>query len=213
MNLRMVFAAVALVAAAALIGGWVSDGLAGSKHDFSNEEWTGGDACAACHTPGRDELPKAAPLWDPKADLTRTFGTSLRQSQAAGGGTRMCLRCHDGTIARDTITAAVAGSASSASSTGRGSTGAAGGRSMSIEHPGRFTTGHGTSNHPVGVDYPPFRKDYRPASSVVASGSVTLPDGKVECLSCHDPHNMTGLKFMLVKSNARSALCLTCHRK
>ena len=46
-----------------------------------------------------------------------------------------------------------------------------------------------------------------------ATGTVTLPGGRVECISCHDPHNAAGEANMLVTSNARSALCLTCHDK
>jgi predicted CXXCH cytochrome family protein len=107
----------------------------------------------------------------------------------------MCLRCHDGTIARDTLD------------------GSAGQRFVNTDNPGLFGTGHGTSEHPVGVDYPQLDRGFRPATAVVASGTVTLPDGKVECISCHDPHDMAGEKHMLVVSNARSALCLTCHRK
>ena len=107
----------------------------------------------------------------------------------------MCLRCHDGTIARDTI-APVSRE-----------------RFVNKQNPGLFGTGHGTSDHPVGIDYPQFDKGYRPVPSVIAKGTVALPDGKVECSSCHDPHNMSGLNYMLVASNARSALCLTCHRK
>ena len=183
------------VCGCALLGGWVSGGIEGSKHDFSNESWTDGDTCVACHTPESEKPPGAAPLWDRNADLNRTFGSSLTQSRGAGAGTVMCLRCHDGTIARDTIAAATKE------------------RFVNTENPGLFGVGHGTSDHPVGVDYPAFDKGYRPAPSVIASGTVTLPAGKVECMSCHDPHNMSGERYMLVRSNARSALCLTCHRK
>lgn len=35
----------------------------------------------------------------------------------------------------------------------------------------------------------------------------------VECGSCHDPHNTTGTTTFLRKSNAASAVCLTCHNK
>ncbi len=179
----------------ATIGGWAWGGIEGSKHDFSNKEWSGGDACSACHSPESDQPPEAAPLWDQNADLNRTFGSPLNQSKAAGLGTTMCLRCHDGTIARDTLD------------------GSAGQRFVNTDNPGLFGTGHGTSEHPVGVDYPQLDRGFRPATAVVASGTVTLPDGKVECISCHDPHDMAGEKHMLVVSNARSALCLTCHRK
>lgn len=184
-----------IVLSLALVRGWASDGIEGSKHDFSNEKWTGGDACIACHTPESEQPAATAPLWDPSADLNRTFGTPLATSKKAGLGTVTCLRCHDGTIARDTLSAATKD------------------RFINKENPGLFSTGHGSSDHPVGVEYPKFARDFQPAPSVVAAGTVVLPDGRVECISCHDPHGMSGEKKFLVQSNARSALCLTCHRK
>ena len=168
--------------------------IEGSKHDFSNREWSGDDACGACHATQSDP-PKAAPLWNPGADLNRTFGTPLAQSKRAGLGTTMCLRCHDGTIARATITPEPRD------------------RFVSKENPGLFGTTHGGRDHPVGVDYPKFDRQFRPEPIVISGGAVALPNGRVECISCHDPHNMTGEPYFLVTSNARSALCLTCHRK
>ncbi len=183
-----------------IVGGLAWGGIEGSKHDFSNKAWSADDTCGACHSPHRTQPPKAAPLWDPNADLTRTFGTSFATTAPAkrgllGRGTLMCIRCHDGTIATETIT------------------GVKGNRFTSKQNPGLFGTGHGTSDHPVGVAYPQFDKGYRPITSVVASGTVALPNARVECVSCHDPHNQSGEEHMLVTGNARSALCLTCHKK
>jgi predicted CXXCH cytochrome family protein len=48
---------------------------------------------------------------------------------------------------------------------------------------------------------------------VTKTGRVRLPDGRIECVSCHDPHNTAGIDKLLVMSNRRSALCLTCHIK
>ncbi len=39
-----------------------------------------------------------------------------------------------------------------------------------------------------------------------------LFSNKVQCASCHDPHDDANWPF-LVKSNAASALCQTCHTK
>lgn len=192
---RLRIALAGLIGVTTFVCGWAWGGVEGSKHDFSRKEWSGGDACQACHSPQRGEPPAAAPLWDQNADLNRTFGTPLSRSQAAGLGTVLCLRCHDGTIARDTI-----------ADTTRA-------RFTNKEHPGLFSAGHGAGNHPVGVEYPGSNRAYRPAPSVIATGTVTLPNGNVECISCHDPHDMSGERHMLVTSNARSALCLTCHRK
>lgn len=187
--------ALSYAAAVMAICGWASAGIEGSKHDFSNEAWSADDRCGACHAPHRDTPPKAAPLWDPEADLTRTFGAFAASKATPGRGTLLCLRCHDGTIAKDARP------------------GARPDRFTHKQHPGLFRASHGTSNHPVGVEYPQFDDKFHPAASVIAKGTVTLPDGKVECVSCHDPHNTSGEEKMLVTSNAGSALCLTCHKK
>jgi len=194
-------------------------GIDGSKHDFSNESWSEDDKCGACHTPHRETPPKTAPLWDPQADLTRTFGTSTPRRERTeakvqvgpsapgnrwllagrrfepGLGTLLCLRCHDGALASDMVPSNEPP------------------RYPNTFHPGARATGHGRSDHPVGVRYPELDRRYRPSTEVLAAGAVRLPDGYVECLSCHDPHNETGQKYMLVMTNSGSALCLTCHRK
>lgn len=188
-------ARVGMLLGPVLAAGWAWAGVEGSKHDFSHEAWSKDDQCGACHTPHRDKAPKAAPLWDPGADLAKRFGTSVRSGAIAGGGTRMCLRCHDGTIARDTIS------------------GVKRERFVNIHNPGVFQVGHQRSDHPVGVAYPQVSKHFRPMTAVLASGTVVLPGGRVECMSCHDPHDTSGAKHMLVMENTRSALCLTCHKK
>ena len=184
-----------LAAAGVLVGGLAWGEIEGSKHDFSREEWSGGDTCGACHTPHRSTPPKAAPLWNPTADLSRRFGTSLGEKNRPGRGTLMCLRCHDGTIASETLGGVTAL------------------RSAGKPDAAKFSTGHGTTDHPVGVVYPQFDRGFRPITSVLAGGAVQLPGGKVDCVSCHDPHNQAGQPYMLVISNNRSALCLTCHIK
>ncbi len=218
------YTGVGLVIGAALTSAWgagqfplpattqpAGAGVAGSKHDFSRAEWSRGDLCSACHTPHRSEPPAAAPLWDSDADLTRRFGSVVTGDQSAtresmgesprprrdyemGEGTRMCMRCHDGTLAKDTIG------------------GVRPARFADSRH-ALFTAGHGATDHPVAVPYPDFDREYRPRSAIVAEGVVPIPHGNVECSSCHDPHNSSGEKDMLVTSNARSALCLTCHVK
>ncbi len=179
----------------AVATGWAWAGIEGSKHDFSSKPWSKDDQCGACHTPHKQAPAKAAPLWNPKADLSRTFGTSIQQAKSAGAGTRMCLQCHDGTVAPD----AIGGLKRS--------------RFDNKQHPGLFSAGHRSSDHPVGVPYPKSNKYYRPSPTVIAKGTVALPNGNVECISCHDPHNTSGANHMLVVENHRSALCLTCHKK
>jgi len=194
MTRRLLLHGLPLTAALLLVS-FARGGIGGSKHDFSQKAWGKDDSCGACHTPQRAETPEVKPLWDPKADLTQRFGPSQVTRDRAGSGTTTCLRCHDGTVAPSNI--------SSAQRT----------EFVNKTRSARFAPAHGSSNHPVGIVYPLLDRGFQPASWVTGKGTVTLPNGKVECLSCHDPHNGAGQKFFLVTSNARSALCLTCHRK
>jgi len=184
----------AFVVMITVVGTAALGGLKGSKHDFSTGAWEGVDSCGACHT-AKGEKPPLPPLWNTRADLTRRFGRTAVNKSNPGASTRKCLQCHDGTIAKD-ATGAVNKD-----------------RYVHTRNPGRLTTGHGRTDHPVGVEYPKIRKGYRALTSVLSGWKVTLPDGKVECGSCHDPHNKSGEKHMLVMRNARSALCLKCHKK
>ncbi len=183
------------VGIALILSGFARGGVEGSKHDFSQKAWSKDDSCGACHTPQRVETPEVKPLWDPGADLMARFGTSVVTRDRAGSGTTSCLRCHDGTVASSNISSAQRA------------------EFVNKTRSSRFAPAHGSSNHPVGVDYPMLDRSFKPVSTVTGKGSVSLPGGKVECLSCHDPHNGSGQEYFLVTSNARSALCLTCHRK
>ena len=181
------------------VGGWAWGGIEGSKHDFSDKPWAKGETCGACHTPHQSDPPKAAPIWNPTVDLSWRFGTTAlttsNQRTVPGRGTQMCIRCHDGTVASSTIANVKRD------------------RFVNSFNSGRFSSAHNGTDHPVGIAYPQLDKQYQPAATVVAQGTVVLPSGRVECVSCHDPHNGAGEAKMLVTSNARSALCLTCHNK
>ncbi len=69
-----------------------------------------------------------------------------------------------------------------------------------------------TSEHPVGMDYQMYAStrpaDYKP---IFGNTRMLLVNGKVGCLTCHDPLNPE--RRHLVMSDYRSALCFTCHVK
>jgi len=163
--------------------------LAGSRHDFTGEQWSGGSACQPCHVPHRADQPKT-PKWggpalirsDPPADRGRP-----------GALSRMCLSCHDGNTARDTFGDEIGGLTMPARSR--------------IAADGDLRT-----NHPVGVRYPIGERKYQPLSRVEQSGAIRLFDGRVECSSCHDPHNSYDQSYLLVMPNDESQLCMSCHR-
>ena len=80
------------------------------------------------------------------------------------------------------------------------------GTSLSDDHPVNFTyvaalaTADGELATPISAAY------------VDAAQTVPLFGGKVQCASCHDPHDNTYEPF-LTTTNAASQLCSTCHLK
>ncbi|GJM26600.1 MAG: hypothetical protein DHS20C16_30150 [Phycisphaerae bacterium] len=191
-------------------------GTVGSVHDFSDESRRPGDACSACHIPhvqavrtrptteknaGQDgESTKRDAIdqdVEPAVELFRIQGqrqTFVPDRYTPGPTSLICLGCHDGTVASSTI-------------------GSAHAMLAGVREGFSVPEGYAWRDHPIGVPYPRNNRDYRPESFVTAEGKVRLPEGRMECISCHDPHNSAGIDKMLVKSNRRSALCLTCHVK
>jgi len=197
--------------------------IASSHHDFSWGSLGGGEICAPCHTPhDADDSVTAAPLWNHALTAsTFTLYSSDTLDATPGqpsGVSKLCLSCHDGTVAIDSF----GGDTGSSYVTGQGLT-------------GTVLTGH----HPVSFVYDATLASTdgelaNPSSTSSGLGSTIandlLFDGRLECSSCHDVHierNTQGCSgchsahggplykesLSLRKSNASSALCLTCHVK
>ena len=176
-------------------------GVAGSKHDLS----TGGpgpiramsetNPCAFCHLPhvgGTTSRPDPGSIHAPYESSTMR-GRAGRPS----GATRVCLSCHDGTIAvgqtlgrhiRTNIAAIPSGRPSNLGTDLR-------------------------KGHPVSFVPAPAGGDTRPPPP----GDPVKLDrrGELQCTSCHDPHQEYGgdpvVGMFLAKSAQNSELCLTCH--
>ena len=62
-----------------------------------------------------------------------------------------------------------------------------------------------------------FDPSIKPSGIIGSVGSINddmLLQSKMECSSCHDVHNAASTgSNLLIKDNAGSALCLTCHNK
>jgi predicted CXXCH cytochrome family protein len=166
-------------------------GFAGGPHDFSAAGSQPHVLCVSCHVPSAP--PTSQPALDEPADETQP----LRPYQAIGvelnSASLMCVSCHDGVIASDVYTSAHA--TTFASQLG-----------VSLAGPGRL------GGHPIGVRYPTADPEYHPLAAVRADRRIKLPEGRIQCTTCHDPHNTEGHPHMLVTSNERSRLCLACHR-
>ncbi len=175
--------------------------IVGSAHDFSSETWnTTGQICIVCHTPHNAKA-GYEPLWNHEV-TTQTFtlyssatlnATDLGQPD---GPSKLCLSCHDGTVGLEAFSGTT-------TNTNLITGNALLGTDLTNDHPISFTYDSTlATNDGELVD---------PASSSEVAGM--LYGGKMECSSCHDVHNTPGIAKLLVKSNAASALCLTCHNK
>ena len=180
--------------------------------------------CVFCHTP--HQASPAAPLWNHTQSAVASYGVYASPSLDAtdisdiGGGSddvsNLCMSCHDGTVgvnqlgnpANDTNGNPTMGSGNELDASGRiaASRPTNMGASLADDHPVNFTydaalaTSDGELATPVSASY------------VDAAQTVPLFGGKVQCASCHDPHDNTNEPF-LTKTNSGSQLCSTCHLK
>ena len=181
-------------------------GIANSDHDFSSSGWSGGEICLPCHTPhGADTGVSGAPLWNHEVSTqTYTLYSSSTLDASMGqpdGASKLCLSCHDGTVAIDSF----GGNTGSTMIGGSENLGT----DLSGTHPLSFTYDAVLATADGGL--------HNPATAQSGLGGTIDADlllgGKLECASCHDVHNKDNNDDLLRKSNAGSALCLTCHDK
>lgn len=179
----------------------VEAGIAGTKHDLSGKNWGSNQLCIFCHTP-HNASTAAQPLWNHAVTgSTFTLYASSTLTAVVGqpdGTSKLCLSCHDGTVANDSFGA----------QTGTHSiTGAAlVGKDLSNDHPISFTYDAALATADGGLVTPAS------ASFVDAAKKLPLFSAKMQCATCHSVHDDTN-GFFLRMSNAGSAMCLTCHNK
>ena len=157
--------------------------------------------CVFCHTP--HNATPLSPLWNKELE-PQTYSVYASPTLKSGplpqpsGPTKLCLSCHDGTIAMGAVVNPVGGI-----SMAGGDTPLSPG---SLSNFGLDLSGH----HPVSFPY----STALPNAELVTSPPPDLVFGatdEVHCSTCHDPHNDFYGKF-LVKDNRYSALCITCHQ-
>jgi len=195
--------------------------LASSHHDFGGQGWSGNEMCRPCHTPhGSDTAITDAPLWNHTLSSATYQLYSSSTLDAAPmqplGASKLCLSCHDGTVALDSFG------------------GQTGGTSITFGSIGLNLANH----HPISMAYNSAvaatdGQLHDPSSAPSGLGGVIaedlLFDGRLECSSCHDVHvarNTSGCNgchdihqpensetLSLRITTTGSALCLTCHTK
>jgi len=127
---------------------------------------------------------------------------------------KLCLSCHDGSVAISSYGNFDSGAASSKHT---GSVVASGRIGIGL-------AGNLQNHHPIGFNYDDVAiaddEIKSPATALLGSNpyGLTIEDllwnRSIECSSCHDVHNTknTGLKFLRVE-DTNSNLCFSCHRK
>ncbi len=193
-----------------------------SHHDFSGSGWANGEICLPCHTPhnANMEVPDS-PLWNHQV-TSASFEPYASATMNAfpgqpDGKSKLCLSCHDGTVAIENHS----GSTNGTQYTNAGKIGT----DLRNQHPISFTY----NSTLAAAD----GELYDPETTMSGLGGTIQEDllegNKLQCTSCHDVHisrntqgcsgchDMHGQIYLetlsLWKSNTGSALCFTCHNK
>jgi hypothetical protein len=195
-------------------------GIAGSAHDFGQFGWANNQICLPCHTPHNAIVRDAngalvgGPLWNHTLS-TATYtlyvdhATGANVTGAVDTNSRLCLSCHDGTVAVDSF----------------------GGGGGTQQLTGGLLGTDLSNDHPIGeaAIWPTPNPSYMvdPALRVGTMPLRPMADGRlaVGCTSCHEPHNRRNTTNMLWFANnvpgttvdgrtvSGSLLCMNCHKK
>lgn len=177
---------------------YAADNVAGTAHNLSTSPE---GICVYCHTPhgGSQDV---APLWNRNSPVPASFTPYTNskgvENVAPGGVSLACLSCHDGSLTFDDVLHNPATGAGEITTNNVAMLGTAAG----------FIGTDLTNQHPISMALP-ISSGFELAADVALAG-VKLFTGKVECASCHNPHEDTNEKFLRV-NNADSTLCVACH--
>nr|MDP2191902.1 cytochrome c3 family protein [Rhodoferax sp.] len=205
--------------------------------------------CVFCHTPHGATTGIVAPLWN-RTLSTQTYtpyASSSMEADAAelaaapGGGSKLCLSCHDGTMAIDKVnvlngatgvTIPMTTASPVKMPSGSATTGFTRnlGVNLSADHPISFTY----SSTIAGYDGELRSPDGALVGNRVAGATppkMPLENGQMQCATCHDPHlrdkttSNGNAKFLRMNrfqvtqptggafSPAGDIICLACHDK
>jgi predicted CXXCH cytochrome family protein len=194
-------------------------GVVDTRHNFSTygpgtvKALSTTQICIFCHTPHNAQ--PDSPLWN-KEDPGTTYDpygspTAIATIGQPTGASRLCLSCHDGTLAIGSLL----------NLPGKG------GIPGTLEMEGVTPEGtlDPTSTSYIGTDLRddhPISFEYSLSypSNPEIKDPATLPpevgldkNGELQCTSCHDPHTDKNPKFLTMAYGSGSPLCTACHDK
>ncbi|MEI6075047.1 MAG: cytochrome c3 family protein [Verrucomicrobiota bacterium] len=180
--------------------------ISGTPHDLSGKGWGTTELCKYCHTPHQAQNVSGAPLWNHQSTAVNytlysslTFKGSVAQP---GPQSKLCLSCHDGTVASDSF---ANGGVIQAGTHFMTTSNLVGGSAyLGSDHPISFAynsalaTADGHLNPPASANF------------ADAGSQLPLYSSQLECATCHAVHDNTYGKFLRM-ANTGSAMCRTCH--
>lgn len=200
-----------------LIQGYAGEGkqsIAESKHNLSVtgkgniKSSTETRICVFCHSSHNSS--NDGPLWNHKTTSVTSFktydrSTLISRPEQPNGATKLCLSCHDGTIA----VGAVRGLSQPIKMSNIGAGGEIPdgrksnfGTDLTGTHPVSVRFDAGTALKNEHLRWPPDDPE-----KLVGTDS----DGYIQCTSCHDPHGTRSEKYPFWKKSTFDEVCDACH--
>ncbi len=192
-------------------------GIANTKHNLSAtgpgsiKATSEQEICVFCHFPHNAD--PAEPLWNHElSGQTYTpYASDTLFAAAPGqpaGRSKLCLSCHDGTIAVGSLRHMPRG----------GGAGVVAGLENTLSGAGSaFVLGSDLSDdHPISINYDTGNSELAPVAVLTANGIKLDENGQIQCGSCHDPHSEVYPKFLrkpFTEGGYGAVLCRTCHDK
>jgi predicted CXXCH cytochrome family protein len=184
-------------------------GLYFSPHNFSASRQAGNPIygsseprlCVFCHAPHHANGEGA--LWN--RDLSNQENYRMYESSTMTavispkptGASRLCLSCHDGTIAVGTL---AGGNILTQAPAVRGSA------QLALMNNGKNDL---SADHPISFTYPTKADLANPEA--LPSQIKLAPGNRVECTACHNPHSNEFGKFLVMNNSDGTVICTSCH--
>lgn len=196
------------------------------------------EICVFCHTPHNANVAGGKKfLWNRTEPTTATFylytaspTINFNKAVTISEVSKMCMSCHDGVTALNSMANPRPTNPPTMSGYLPGQLAAFGDNFPPI--PANIGEGDTTmatpgsnltNDHPISFNYAQARTNEGAGTTLKDPALLDLPlwNGKVECVTCHDPHinynasygGSSALRPFLRKSNSSSSLCFTCHDK
>ena len=165
-------------------------------------------ACNYCHT-SHNAVPQVEALWNHKISTSNyQFHSSSTYKEGAQSVTqtspsRLCMSCHDGTVGLGSTYNSSVPNVVRTPLTSAGNMGV----NLSGSHPFSFDQWNRDSSLVDSL--------FNSSSRTTANSKVKLPNGRIECVTCHDPHiqnlDIKRPTDFLVTDNRFGTICLACH--